>query len=255
MGSITFSALGNYGWMGNQLFQVAAVLSTAKRDNLTPYFPTSWPWGAKLTGIGAMCKNSQMHNIYTYNEPKFSYTEIPTLQGEVNLHGYFQSEKYFSDNKDYVVDTIESGFIGYNRLKISEIKNIMSEYCFVHVRRGDYLNLQHVYRSLSLEYYKNAIALMKERGFKRFAVLSDDINWCRQHFVGSEYTFFHGDQADDLSIMVGCSGAIIANSSFSWWGSYLGNKSITIAPKEWFSECGPKDWHDLYREEWVLLDC
>jgi len=191
----------------------------------------------------------------TYTEPSFSYSKIPPLVGDVNLHGYFQSEKYFSNNKDYIIEKIEEGYVGYNNMKLHEIKDIMNECCFIHVRRGDYLSLQHVYRVLPTSYYTNAINIMKDKGFKRFAVLSDDINWCRQHFVGDEYKFFHGDQSDDLSIMIGCTGAIMANSSFSWWGSYLGNKSLTIAPNKWFNEQGPSNWHDLYRKEWVLLDC
>jgi len=49
-----------------------------------------------------------------------------------------------------------------------------------------------------------------------------------------------------------CNGHIIANSSFSWWGSYLGG-STTVAPKNWFGPKGPQDWSDIYREGWILV--
>lgn len=254
MGSITFGALGSYGQLGNQLFQIATTLSLSKEYNLDVYFPESWVWKNRLKEVGKLCTNCTMDGIYTYTEPKFSYTKIHNIYGNVNIHGYFQSEKYFIDNKEYIKNTIEKDMYGYNGMNMDELKTIFSDYCFIHVRRGDYLNLQHVYKIIGIGYYNNAINIMKQNGYTKFAVLSDDINWCKQHFIGDEYKFFNGDQVSDLSIMAGCSSGIIANSSFSWWGSYLGIKKITIAPDGWFSECGPSDWHDLYRDDWKIIN-
>jgi hypothetical protein len=52
-----------------------------------------------------------------------------------------------------------------------------------------------------------------------------------------------------------CDYHIIANSSFSWWGSWLSNSKKTIAPKKWFSgELKVKDTVDLYLPNWEILD-
>ena len=71
-------------------------------------------------------------------------------------------------------------------------------------------------------------------------------------FKGKEFTFSEGNsEIDDLNMMAGCKGIIIANSSFSWWGAFLGdqNKKV-IAPKEWFTDTNmkvnlPKQWQRI----------
>ena len=61
-----------------------------------------------------------------------------------------------------------------------------------------------------------------------------------------------------------CDHHIIANSTFSWWASWLGKsanykrehtKSFTIAPKKWYSN--PAQNHsstlDFFPKDWILL--
>jgi hypothetical protein len=61
------------------------------------------------------------------------------------------------------------------------------------------------------------------------------------------------DAVESLVLMSQGAGNIIANSTFSWWGAALNEKSlVTVAPKKWFK--GMQDPKDLYPPDWLLVE-
>jgi hypothetical protein len=48
---------------------------------------------------------------------------------------------------------------------------------------------------------------------------------------------------------------ILANSTFSWWGAFLSNAKLVVAPRAFFSEEGLRKRNicDLYPSNWVLV--
>ena len=57
-----------------------------------------------------------------------------------------------------------------------------------------------------------------------------------------------------ILLMSLCNHNIIANSTFSWWSSWLGNSKNVIAPRKWFSgDCIRHDTKDLYLPHWKIL--
>jgi hypothetical protein len=52
-----------------------------------------------------------------------------------------------------------------------------------------------------------------------------------------------------------CDYHVIANSSFSWWGAWLGESKKVIAPSQWFGESHdmPKNWSDIYCKDWIII--
>ena len=120
----------------------------------------------------------------------------------------------------------------------------------VHVRRGAYLSLPHRHPFVGVKYLERAVAMFAARGGgrrMRFLVCSDDIAWCRRffsrkEFKGHDFIFSEGnDVMTDLFLMAKCRGGhICSNSSFSFWGAYLGSldsppgAQLTVFPSMWF---------------------
>ena len=236
---ITFTELGKKGRLGNQLFQIAATIDLALRNDSEYGFPR-WPEEINFNLHGCFYENFSPRP--TYREPHFEYSEIP-YQPELDITGFFQSEKYFDESK-HIVRSLLTPKLGFG---------IKYNHTSIHVRRGDYVNNQQNYVQLGMDYYNQAINLTNSN---RYIVFSDDIEWCKGHFKGDKFSFAEGNApAHDLALMLACEHNIIANSSFSWWGAYL-NKNpgkTVIAPKKWF---GPQLQHntkDLLPPEWMTI--
>ena len=66
-----------------------------------------------------------------------------------------------------------------------------------------------------------------------------------------QITIFHSKHLMSL-----CSGAIIVNSSFSWWGAWLqNNRGKVIAPDTWFGpNAADLDTSDVRPDRWEILE-
>ena len=124
----------------------------------------------------------------------------------------------------------------------------------LHIRRGDFVWNNKNHPPLSLDYYKSALELFDSD--REVIIFSDDTEWCKEQELFADDRFAvaeGGDQFYDLCLMSMCDDFIIANSTFSWWGAWLGNRGKVIAPKRWFGETLGHDTKDLYCEGWEVL--
>ncbi|MCH5258182.1 MAG: alpha-1,2-fucosyltransferase [Lachnospiraceae bacterium] len=139
----------------------------------------------------------------------------------------------------------------------------------VHIRRGDYLlpeNLELFGDICTESYYENAMEQMKsERPDCRFYLFTNDKEWLKGQIVKRTETNMQnadkgfiddievvdlGEQSDyaEFVLMSKCKHNILANSSFSWWASYLNHNpnKIVLAPDRWLNGW---DCKDLYRND------
>lgn len=242
----------NKGGLGNQMFQYAALFAHSKKMKVDAFYPIN-PVSLKST----VC--STLYDIFSlsskkegspgpnYQEPMFSYSPIPESKF-LTLHGYYQSEKYF---KKYEKD-IRKEFTFSNKTNVVVKPHTTS----IHVRRGDYLNFPDHHPICPMDYYVTAMSMFKDQ---KFLIFSDDIEWCKQNFGGNSFSFSEGlSSEEDLQIMSMCDNHIIANSSFSWWGAWLGHNTdkTVVAPKKWFGsayDTWASNTEDLYLSNWVIL--
>jgi hypothetical protein len=109
-----------------------------------------------------------------------------------------------------------------------------------------------------MDYYTVAVQYIKARYENpKFFVFSDEPDWCRANFSGDFVVVDHNGNFphEDMWLMAQCKHGVIANSSFSWWGCWLGdnqNERICIAPKRWFAGANLRT-DDLIPERWVKL--
>lgn len=131
---------------------------------------------------------------------------------------------------------------------------------FLHVRRGDYYSPRYIKKlggTCPLDYYEKAInhVLNKNKNVV-FFVFSDDIEWVKQnlHIPSPVYVDWNKgvDSYIDMYLMSNCKYAIIANSTFSYWGAKLGRKKeIVIYPTKWVNE--PYTAPTIFPNDWITF--
>ena len=84
---------------------------------------------------------------------------------------------------------------------------------------------------------------------------TDDWQTVRKEFKHfPSFTEVNGrNELEDLYILSQGNYIIGSNSTFAWWGAYLGTDSTNIFPAAWFGPDGPKDVEDLVPEQWIRL--
>ena len=178
------------------------------------------------------------------------------------MEGYWQSHKYFDDIADKIRQDFEFASIELHQHKSLVSQIDACESVAIHLRGGDYLdnnNFNKYGGICTLSYYRTAVKYIQEHtSSPHFFVFSNDMIWARNVMEKLDIvnvTYVDGENYpnrkdwNDLYFMTRCKHIIIANSSFSWWGAWLGTNSnrIVVAPARWINEnrrneiC-PDDW-------------
>lgn len=114
----------------------------------------------------------------------------------------------------------------------------------VNVRRGDYYSVPEHAAVFGMDierHVREALAMVEEQGrsIDDVLIVSDDVDWCREHLrdaVGGEMRTLPDRTGpfDDLAALASARTLVLANSTFSYWGSYLAATRIedhlAIAP-------------------------
>jgi len=124
------------------------------------------------------------------------------------------------------------------------------------VRRGDYLTQPDNHPVVTREFIYKALEHIPNK--EHVYVVSDDIPWCREHITLPNITFVSYTNWEALWLLTLCKHFVISNSTFSWWGAYLGEKSdsIIVAPETWFGPGVHSRGHyetDIYQQNWIKV--
>jgi hypothetical protein len=267
-GTIVISTCGG---LGNQLFQICFGYSISKRNNsnllIIPSYD-NYHVVDNLRYYDSIFKDFRLRLVKgdyarDYFEPEGKHNKfVPELLNEKCntsklFRGYFQSEKYFIDYKDELINIFTDNSV-YDSVRESVDKNKMNNSYFIHIRRGDYLNNQMLYINLDV-YYMNAIKYILDIDESvHFYIISDDIEYCKRYDVIKyvNKTFYENqDELETMYFMSLCNkGGVCANSTFSWFGSYLNRNpdKVVIFPDKWDNSSNGNDI-DIYYTNSIVL--
>lgn len=259
------------GGLGNILFQIAAAKSISIDKSIDCSFPNLIDHIHRLNND--YCHNPKLKhgfeyldflqnlktesptiNLKTYRYP-FEYINYNIPEDSFIIDGFFQSEKYFKHNREYILENLYN-FSIYNDIINQKYSFIRNKKCTgIHVRRGDYLKYPNHHPTQNLQYYLSGIDIVKN-DTELFIVFSDDIEWCKNNIKIDNVIFIENEKDYiELYLMSLCKNNITSNSSFSWWGAWLNNNKgkIVVGPKIWFGSSIHHNSNDILPETWIRL--
>lgn len=158
------------------------------------------------------------------------------------LEGYWQNIHIVQP----VLAKLQEGIVPPEKVTVSEWYNRLStnNAIALHIRRGDYLSSpdarRHYGNICTESYYTAAVKIMRKLvPYAHFYIFTNDYKYCTQKYgTDADITVIPPctDQSayHDLLLMAQCPHHILANSSFSWWGTMLSTQpGYTIMPSVW----------------------
>jgi len=159
----------------------------------------------------------------TFNNVKFP---ILTPNKGIIISGRFQNYNLFFNYENQIRNLFLKGF--ENNIELMKNKYDIEDAAFLHIRRGDYLLLQNLYKQPTMDYYKDCVRRLrrKNKNLKKIFIFTNDLKYAKTSLFFKRPLFTIVDEPDELnslSLMSLCkAGAIITNSTFGWWGAFLG---------------------------------
>ena len=208
-------------------------------------------------------RNNKKETEFSNNYLKRSYKDV------VFLEGYFQSEKYFINYINNIIQ--EFSFKDQIKTHNLELQKMIlnSNSILVHIRHHAFSETQKKltkeenllksdrHSRLSINHNLKAIKYFKTKiDNAKFFVFSNDFKNLRNIFIGDEYYFVdHNIKLEpvyDFYLMSLCKHFIVSPSTFSWWPAWLSKNEnkICIRPPENLEislnrDIIPNDWVNI----------
>ena len=239
----------NDGDLGNQMFQYSFLRCHAEKNSLSWEFYDHWVNNFKYNE--AFKDIFKLFNLASKNIDATRPIETISIadtfqeikpQDNIIYKGWFQSEKYFKNNKDNIKNwfTPRQEFLNDANSYIKKFTTnncSIDEICAIHYRGTSYRRLGW---DIPYEWYERAInEILSIKDIKKFIIFTDDVPHCTKLW-GKKYEIINNNRLLDYSILFQFKNFIISPSSFSFWPAWLQGE-IVIAPQFWFGH-SEKTW-------------
>ena len=240
------------GGLGNRLFQYAAAKGLAEKwggrcmystdaiapndhgspDAICRLFPEPF---AEQPAAWTDLNNETFADCYTY----LPFPETPPSPS-VRIHGYRQSARYFPTAplrphwEAFLTESDQAALLA--KYSLPTDRPAWS----LHIRLGDYKILPH--HQIDVLRYSEQCLRRAPRNARIF-LFSDEPAFCEapiRRLCGLrtlELTVCHEEEIPSLWLMSRMDGAIVCNSTFSWWGAYFAHianpEVVAFFPESW----------------------
>lgn len=267
------------GGLGNQMFIVASAFVASQVNGYKMYiFKNTFDnnkhnihnldYNTTIFRLFGIHYNISFRNINTIDE----FKDYKLHSNNITMDGFdewnpLEVKKGTIMNRYYQYYPVISLY--ENEIRLRFIKGLQSflltvsvdiNSAFLHIRRGDYLSFSNIHYIQPLSYYKKCVDLLieKNKNVSKIIVVSDDISWIKNESYFNNPIFHlteNLNELDTLALISQCKGgAICANSTFSWWGAFLGAYELrnpVFVPKLWINT---KSTLNLFPPEWIVID-
>lgn len=200
-----------------------------------------------------------------YQQPYFKEdlsrldSNISKINSRTYVEGYFSSDYFFKDYREVLMKelTLINQPNEINQKWIEKMKS--SNSVALTVRRGDFIG-NPLHDVCDINYFHRAIhEITKYVENPVFFIFSDNLEWTKENLNMDKAHFFMGHNFpnfyEDMRLIRNCKHHIIPNSTFSWWGAWLGDDSdkIVIAPKTWLNS-DSIDYSYFLPTDWIKIE-
>jgi hypothetical protein len=253
---ISFSKLGNYGRLGNQLFQYAFLRCAALRLG-TKFHCPRWEGDEifSLDDDDLRAGVAQGITAHFDQAPEAGFSpRAMAIEDGTEIQGYFQSDTYYKGMQDQV----RKWFTFRSDIRDSALRDWAhehpSECTSVSLRLdNDYANTREFFPLYNLGFYRKALESVAS---SCPVIVFADRPDLAQSFLSPlrRKLIMTGGLTpkQQLYRMTLCKCNIITNSTFAWWGAWLNQTAgrRVIAPLEWCRPGVRMPIKDINSDEW-----
>lgn len=239
---ITCSNLGKRGNLGNQLFQLACLISTGIKNNAEIVISENRLNLEDLFNLDFIRRDNI--NIDIVHREYSNYEDLIFPEYHVHdIRGYRQCWWYFRDCVGKIRELLKP-----RENMVNKVKSVIRDknYICVHIRRGDYIKKIHKipmlreFAKCKDAYFDSGVKILGgEIEYEKVILCTDS----REEFendtkfeLSKEITGMKGQFSDFLTMYLS-KGLVISNSTYSWWAGFLGGCKV-VCPSPWWDRDG-----------------
>lgn len=265
------------GRLGNQIFQYVFAMSISKKlrtcflidclpdSTFFKYFESKSISRFKFINDFLLKLFGKIHKIKIHQKGVDYVNEVQKqFVNAAYYDGFFQSEFFFENIKNTVRQRliIRKEYRAIFMKKYGQLFN-NNKIIAIHCRLGDYLNwgsdeLGGENLTLPKYYYINSLKKIDQIENYKIIIVTDDIESIKDKFDFIQNKIIISDEEIvDFQILQNAHQLIVSNSSFSWWGAYLNNKSATVyAPEYWLGFKVKNEYpNSIIPKSWIKINC